>query len=200
MLARNRMAATAAVSHKNATIFAACTMVACLSFVSSAAAQTGACCGGGEGICMEGLTEAQCVDPFIGGFYLGDGTDCGGFQGLLNGCGACCDTTTGVCAVVTGHFTGGACDGPQEDFFVNQDCSKITCPGPGQVCGNNIQEGTEQCDGTDDAACPGLCQTDCTCPGEALPTTSEWGMVILMLSLLVGMGLKLGRHATPEPS
>lgn len=74
-----------------------------------------------------------------------------------------------------------------------------TCPGPGAVCGNNIREGTEQCDGTDDGACPGLCQADCTCSGEPIPTVSEWGMVILMLSLLVGFKLKFGRGATPEP-
>jgi hypothetical protein len=34
------------------------------------------------------------------------------------------------------------------------------CPGG---CGNGVQEGTEECDGTDDDACPGNCQPDCTC-------------------------------------
>ncbi len=33
----------------------------------------------------------------------------------------------------------------------------------GAVCGNNIVEFGEECDGTDDSACPGLCQPDCTC-------------------------------------
>ena len=31
-------------------------------------------------------------------------------------------------------------------------------------CGNNVAEGAEECDGTDDAACPGECQTNCQCP------------------------------------
>jgi hypothetical protein len=31
-------------------------------------------------------------------------------------------------------------------------------------CGNNVKESGEECDGTDAAACPGLCQIDCTCP------------------------------------
>jgi cysteine-rich repeat protein len=31
-------------------------------------------------------------------------------------------------------------------------------------CGNNVAGDQEQCDGTDDSACPGLCQADCTCP------------------------------------
>jgi len=35
---------------------------------------------------------------------------------------------------------------------------------PGQVCGNNIKEGIEQCDGTDATACPGQCRANCTCP------------------------------------
>jgi hypothetical protein len=35
-------------------------------------------------------------------------------------------------------------------------------------CGNNVREGTEQCDGSDAAACPGLCLADCTC----FPTTT----------------------------
>jgi hypothetical protein len=31
-------------------------------------------------------------------------------------------------------------------------------------CGNNVAGDQEQCDGTDDAVCPGQCQADCTCP------------------------------------
>ena len=32
------------------------------------------------------------------------------------------------------------------------------------VCGNDVKEGGETCDGTDAAACQGLCLADCTCP------------------------------------
>lgn len=32
------------------------------------------------------------------------------------------------------------------------------------VCGNDTTESGEDCDGTDDSACDGLCQVDCTCP------------------------------------
>lgn len=41
-------------------------------------------------------------------------------------------------------------------------------PPPGNKtkgCGNNVREGAEQCDGTDDRACPKKCKPDCTCPG-----------------------------------
>lgn len=32
------------------------------------------------------------------------------------------------------------------------------------TCGDNTREGSEDCDGTDDSACPGSCNSDCTCP------------------------------------
>ena len=50
--------------------------------------------------------------------------------------------------------------------FLVKDASAGTCPGSGAVCGNNIKEGTEQCDGTDATACPGNCRGDCTCPTQ----------------------------------
>ena len=33
-----------------------------------------------------------------------------------------------------------------------------------QTCGDNVRQGDEQCDGADDAACPGLCLESCECP------------------------------------
>jgi len=44
--------------------------------------------------------------------------------------------------------------------FPSPDCSDAAPP----VCGNNLRELAEQCDGSDDAACPGLCLGDCSCP------------------------------------
>jgi hypothetical protein len=37
------------------------------------------------------------------------------------------------------------------------------------VCGNGVREAGEDCDGTDDAACPGSCGPDCTCPSTCNP-------------------------------
>jgi hypothetical protein len=92
------------------------------------------------------------------------------------------------------------CDpGPDAYGLADCDCpdqcqTDCTCGGPpGQVCGNNIREGTERCDGRDDDACSNFCQANCTCTGEAVPTASEWGMVVLVLSLLVSIKLKFGR-------
>src|SRR5215468_2472623 len=33
-----------------------------------------------------------------------------------------------------------------------------------ESCGNNVREGSEQCDGSDATACPDLCLSDCRCP------------------------------------
>jgi len=46
-----------------------------------------------------------------------------------------------------------------------------------QSCGNNIREGTEECDGTDDANCPGRCLQNCTCGPEPCELTCPPGSV-----------------------
>ena len=55
------------------------------------------------------------------------------------------------------------------------DAVKLVYWGPSSVCGNNSQEGTEECDGSDDAACLGLCRSDCTCPvcGDGIKDSEE---------------------------
>jgi hypothetical protein len=72
---------------------------------------------------------------------------------------------------------------------------------PAPVCGNGRHEGTEECDpgvdptgfGENDCACPDQCKADCTCAAP-IPTVSEWGLVILALSLLTGAKLRFGRR------
>lgn len=64
----------------------------------------------------------------------------------------------------------------------------------GGICGNNIVDGDEACDGPDDDACPGQCRADCTCPKPPIPTVSEWGVVILSLLMLTGIAIKFGRR------
>lgn len=44
--------------------------------------------------------------------------------------------------------------------FLVKDAAAGTCEG----CGNSVLEGSEECDGSDDSACPAQCQSDCTCP------------------------------------
>lgn len=69
-----------------------------------------------------------------------------------------------------------------------------------QECGNDIREGTEQCDGTDDEMCPGTCQTDCTCfPGTKIPTISEWGLVVMALLILTAGTIVFTRQSASAP-
>ncbi len=65
-----------------------------------------------------------------------------------------CDTDGAVCGA------GGVC---------LPDC---TCTGGASgTCGDNVADPSlgEECDGTDDYACPGLCQADCTCQANLCP-------------------------------
>lgn len=39
------------------------------------------------------------------------------------------------------------------------------------VCGDDVREGTEECDDADASACPGACRADCTCPSPCGATT-----------------------------
>ena len=65
-----------------------------------------------------------------------------------------------------------------------------------QTCGNDIREGTEICDGTDAAACPGQCQSDCTCP--CAPVADPHAQITVVTKKEAG---KLGATFTiPLPS
>ncbi len=74
----------------------------------------------------------------------------------------------------------------------------VTCSGaPPSDCGNNVIQLGEECDGTNDSACPGECiapglPNECTCPtpGGAIPAVSEWGILIMALfGMIVGTAL-----------
>lgn len=53
------------------------------------------------------------------------------------------------------------------------------------VCGDEaVNSPDEECDGADDASCPGLCNADCSCGSEG----SSWGwLIVLLIVLLVGV-------------
>lgn len=76
-------------------------------------------------------------------------------------------------------------------FEIGPTC-ELTIRDGGQVCRNNIREGTETCDGTDDDMCPGFCSDECTCP--TIPTVSVWGLAILALLLLTAAKIYFGRR------
>ena len=57
------------------------------------------------------------------------------------------------------------------------------------VCGNDMLESGEECDGSDDGACPGECLGNCTCPPPPGVPTLPRPLVGLGAALLVGGGL-----------
>jgi hypothetical protein len=119
--------------------------------------QTGACCQGAS--CTE-VTQSQC-----NGVYKGDGTTCNPNPCAQTPKGACC-SGSGACTEVPSAVCAGTYQGDGTTCLgdVNPvDGVDDACG----TCGNNIREGSEACDGVDDAACPGACLPHCACPSGA---------------------------------
>jgi hypothetical protein len=66
-----------------------------------------------------------------------------------------------------------ACNDPADPENNAMAVGSIAASDPCPVCGDNSQQTGEQCDGTDDTACPGLCQLDCTCGNDCGNDTVE---------------------------
>ncbi len=155
----------------------------------------GSVCTAVEACCLSGT--CRMLDPLCclveGGVPQGPGTGCGV-------CGSCCledkdcldDIVDGVCTAVGGTFNG---DG---SFCV------------GDSDGDGIDDLCDNCHGVDDAlfgpkTCDSgkLCETDADCVGDgtcikaclrAIPAVSEWGLVVLVLTLLVFGKIYFGRR------
>jgi len=146
-------------------------------------------------------TATQCCNPATGSTCtINDGNACTDDA---------CDPATGTCAHVPSFVCGdGTCNSLCEDCTTCLvDCNtcgdgccsagenSCSCPSDcaGACCGNDVVEGNEECDGTDDDACPGACKPSCQCVDE-IPAVSHWGMLALSLLLLTGMTVKFGRE------
>ncbi len=134
------------------------------------------------------------VDIEIAGTCGDSVVDCG------EGCdppGTCCSATCQNNAVVCGDSVICGLETCDDGNAVSGDgCSSI-CRIEIPICGDNmVNQPSEQCDGTANAACiPGSehCSTDCLChPG--IPAVSEWGLAVLLLIGLVSGTILFGRR------
>ena len=118
-------------------------------------------CGGNDRVCggPDDLTPAMIGFPAsCPGVTVPGGAACGGTVSTLPqlvACVTCVDNYKSECVDRIATPALGA---------YPAECSGGGTPPPS--CGNNVKEGTEECDGTSDAHCPNLCKPDCTCdPG-----------------------------------
>ncbi len=85
--------------------------------------------------------------------------------------GECNETTSQFCRDGELSYDCVACPCPE-----GYEClGDLTCREIPSECQNNIREGLEECDGTDDDACPGRCTDECTCPDSDCEEDSDCG-------------------------
>jgi subtilisin family serine protease len=151
-----------------------------------------------DGDCDDGdrCTDDRC-DPGEGE----PGTGCVNFD---NGrCGACCHHASGDCS---DRAIAPECSNvsAQDEFFVRQACAEVLASG---AC---AQHTGACCDADTFGACTETFADECTCPAcvwhklrtcdqigcthATIPALSQWGAVVLTLSLLIGAKLRFARR------
>jgi len=89
----------------------------------------------------------------------------------------------------------GVCDSEEmKSGMCSSDCGTIQQEEPAIYCGNDIAEGTEECDGYDDIACPELCTSFCTCQKEKKGGFGWIILIIVIILLLVAAFLAYNKY------
>jgi len=180
----------------------------CDSAAVSCVPATGACCDRSPdlgGVCTEGVLFADCQGANLVWTIDAICADvtCTEVRG------ACCDGLTGNCA--NAKLRSG-CQGQSQLWSPNQFCADVTCdPVPGAccdhinpdplsrvgVCTNGVV--MADCQGENHTWTKSVTCTQVTCEAwfQAIPTMSEWGLVVLALTLLVAAKLWFGFARRP---
>ena len=77
----------------------------------------------------------------------------------------------GICAAIATAWQMWMSQSAVSGVMINGPIGALTsgCVQGGSVCGNDVVESFEECDGNSDGACPAACSGHCACPG-ATPT------------------------------
>jgi len=157
---------------------------------------TGACCDRSPdlgGVCTEGVLFADCQGSYQ--VWTIDAT-CADVT-CTEVRGACCDGVTGNCA--NGKLRS-ECQGQSQLWSPDQLCADVTCdPDPGACCDHINPDPLSRIgvctNGVIMADCQGAsrvwtkgttcAQVECVADFQAIPTVSEWGLVVLAIVLVV---------------
>jgi len=161
---------------------------------ASVTIETGRCC---TTPCVDDATRDECGDDEL----FGPGLQCpetGGPVCLTPGLGACCDRISGLCsdgvpsANCAGQFEqfseGAFCDDVACDLIVVGAC----CDGAIGTCEDTVAQ--DDCVGTDETFFANLLCAQIECLTNPIPTVSEWGLIVLTLTLLAAGKISFGRR------
>ena len=168
--------------------------------------QRGACCDGSPQAvhCTDGTYPEDCVAPKS----WVKGSLCSAVPSVCPALtlGSCCNTLAGTCR---NNATAADCSEDQRVFTLDGTCANVPCAADlGACCDHDTFGG---CTDTTNAECvpgPGnklewtklASCANIDCLHEAIPTVSEWGLVVLTLLLLIGAKIYFARRETATAS
>ncbi|MBI2109557.1 hypothetical protein HYT58_00085 [Candidatus Woesearchaeota archaeon] len=144
--------------------------VDCGSFCSVSCEDRASVCG--DGICTLDESISSCPNDCQGRDICVRNNECDALSGETSAnCPTDCSCGDRVC----------------DDLESNEGSCLEDC-GTGAVCGNDLVEGGEECDGKADDACPGKCTSTCDCPIQEKRGGSRWWLWLILILLLAAGG------------
>lgn len=155
----------------------------------------GACCRGLTGVCEDNVPQSACGGPFDT-FTLRKSCGTPEAGECVQVTGACCsDPVNGTCVAGVPQS---ACPAPGV-WTPNGSCTAVCAPHLGACC--NTDTGTcadgvllVDCSDAGEVWTDGASCSTIECESAAIPTVSEWGLVIMTLLLLAGAKVYFGRR------